>query len=278
MRAFENTVITKEELLKELRWHKDQDNFAKGNYFIDGKGCAVGCSLESVARLKNIKLSYSNHKEYEKLFNIPEWLAFLEDRIFEGVSVERSKSWPIEFIDAINIGADLEKVKAPFLLYILEINLGRLQEEKFKQQREAFKQCIALWKREDIGSLDWESARSAVESIAESAVRSAARLAAESAEWSAAWSAVESAEAAALSAEAAALSAARSVVWSAVESAEAAARLAAEAAALSAEASARSAAEAAALSAEASARSVVWSAEFENFADKLLELIKEQSE
>jgi hypothetical protein len=230
MRAFENTVITKEELLKELRWHKDQDNFAKGNYFIDGKGCAVGCSLESVARLKNIKLSYSNHKEYEKLFNIPEWLAYLEDRIFEGVSMERSKLWSIEFIDAINIGADLEKVKAPFLLYVLESNLGRLQEKKFKQQREAVRQCIALWKREDIGSPDWESARSAA--------------------WSAAWSA----EVAALSAEAAA--------WSAE--------------------SARSAAWSAAWSAEAAARSVVWSAprsaEFENFADKLLQLIKEQSE
>jgi len=112
--------ITKTEFLSEIKNHQKLDNFVKGSYWGDGKGCAVGCSLESVARLKKINLSYSNHSEMERHLGVPTWLALLEDKIFEGISKERSKSWPVEFAEAINEGSDLNKIKTPFLIFICE--------------------------------------------------------------------------------------------------------------------------------------------------------------
>jgi hypothetical protein len=139
MRAFENVAITKPEFVAELKWHQEQDLFLKGTYDNGhGKGCAVGCSLMSVARAKKIEIAdFSNHARYEDLLGVPEWLARVEDTIFEGLPTDRSKTWPVEFAEAINVGADLERAKAPFLIFILESNLERIQSEKYKQQREA---------------------------------------------------------------------------------------------------------------------------------------------
>jgi len=251
MKAFENVTMTKQEMIEALKWHQEQDNFVRGEYFRDGKGCAVGCSLESVARTKNISLKdFGNHSLYETYLGIPEWLARVEDTIFEGVGVKRSKTWPLEFIEAVNTGANLENVKAPFLIFVLESNLERLKDVKFKQQREAVEGAIALWKRSDIGTGEWEFARPVVESAAESAARSAARSAAWSAEsaarsaWSAAWSAAESAARSAWSAAESAARSAWSAAWSAARSAR-------------------------------SARSAAWSAAHEKFADELLRLMRE---
>ena len=123
MKAF-TQGITKQEFLKEIYWHRDQDAFIKGTYAEgEGKnfqGCAVGCSLNSVARIKGIEISTSSHKEYETHLGIPQWVARLEDRIFEGLPKERSKRWPVEFAEAVNEGADLEKIKIPMLIFIVE--------------------------------------------------------------------------------------------------------------------------------------------------------------
>ena len=117
-----NQTITKEELLKELRWHQAQDNFVKGKYFSDGKGCAVG-SLESIARAKNIKISFDDHSQYPIHLGMPVWLARLEDSIFENLPMERAKLWPVEFIEAINPGSDLDQAKVPFLLAVQKKNI-----------------------------------------------------------------------------------------------------------------------------------------------------------
>ena len=118
MQAYTQT-ITKAEFVKELRAHQKADNFISGSYWNEEqqKGCAVGCSLESISRIKKIKFSFDDHSMYPKHLGIPEWLARLEDAIFEGVSIERSKRWPVEFAEAINEGADLEKIKTPFLIF-----------------------------------------------------------------------------------------------------------------------------------------------------------------
>ena len=103
--------ITKEAFVAEIRKHMEADNFIKGTYSNGRKGCAVGCSLKSVNKLKNKRMSVSNHKAYEQHLGIPEWLARLEDILFENLSLGRSKVWPLEFSEAINQGADLEKIK-----------------------------------------------------------------------------------------------------------------------------------------------------------------------
>lgn len=217
MRAYQG-IILKEEFIKELEWHYEQDNFVKGDYFENGKGCAVGCSLESISRKKNIEIKFYDHSKYPELLGIPQWLAYVEDAIFEGLEDSLSKEWPLRFSRAIKTGADLEKVKAPFLIFTLESNLERLKDDKFKEQRNAVQRCIKLWQRNDLYSIDWRIERLAAKSAAESAACSAD------------WSAMLAADSAACSATL--------TEWSVAKSAAEAARSAAEAARLAAEAAA----------------------------------------
>jgi hypothetical protein len=261
--------ITKEQFVNEIKAHQEADNFIKGTYSDGEKGCAVGCSLKSIAKLKGIDLHFSDHKKYEEHLGIPAWLARVEDTIFEGLSTARSKSWPLEFSCAINTGSDLNQIIALFIIFLLESNIQNLSS-------------LAQTGVDCIDSAVLESIKAnqmmlEAHKYKDEKMLSEARLAAESAAWSArsaAWSARSAAWSAARSAMLAAESA-ESAAWSA-RSAESAAD-SAESAADSAESaadSARSAAESARSAAE-SARSAAESASYEKFADELLRLIKE---
>ncbi|MGL6123877.1 MAG: hypothetical protein ACRC1W_12875 [Shewanella sp.] len=86
-------------VMAELAWHREQDNLAKGQYWEGGKGCAGGCLLKN-----------GEHSEYPLAFGIPIMLAGLQDRFFEGVTEERSKLWPEEFMAAcMEIGGTREE-------------------------------------------------------------------------------------------------------------------------------------------------------------------------
>ena len=107
--AYHNDVKIKEKILNQLQEHYESDEIVQGIYWENGKGCAVGCTIHS-----------SNHKEYETKFGIPVQLAYLEDKIFEGLPNDLSKEWPIRFMSSINVGADLSKVWAKFVIWLLE--------------------------------------------------------------------------------------------------------------------------------------------------------------
>lgn len=192
MKAFVNTPITKDEFFKELKWHQEQDRFLQGTYSREDngqfKGCAVGCSINSIACKLQIDLDFQDHGLYEKYLGIPEWLARVQDTIFEGLEEDRSKLWPVEFTEAINVGADLNQVRPDFIVYVLESNLERIRDDEFKEQRDAVQGCIDLWKRKDLYSKAWLVARSTARLAAESAGRST-----ESSVYSVVYSAVRSA-------------------------------------------------------------------------------------
>ena len=221
MEAFTNTPITKKEFVKNLKWHQEQDAFVAGAYDAeDGltfKGCAVGCSIHSIQLALKTKedLKYSDHSLYERYLGVPAWIAHLEDTIFEGLPVDRQKTWPVEFGEAINVGVDLDKIKHPFLIFLMEENLKTLDalefdREEFKDVADSIEQTKkAIELTIKYHRVPNEAARSAAWSAAESSL-SAAKSAAESAAWSAkpaarsaARSAAESARSAAESAESA---------------------------------------------------------------------------
>lgn len=165
MRAFTDTLVTKEQFVKEIVWHWEQDAFVQGVYEtmdLDEvfRGCAIGCSIHSIATLTQQPLDCSDHSLYEKYLGVPEWLAKVEDAIFEGLPKNEAEEWPLQFTEAIKVGADLDQIKPAFLVFILEFSLEQLQNEEFKLQREAVESCIKLWQHDDIGSKDWELARS----------------------------------------------------------------------------------------------------------------------
>ena len=255
MKAYTET-ITKKEFLTELKKHQKADNFIRGKYWSDGKGCAVGCSLKSLDTVKKLGIKdFGNHKQYETYLGIPEWLARVEDGIFEGVSVERSKTWPVEFASAINTGADLEKAKAPFMICVLERTLNIKEVKEDLSVLNSIKDVIAKGP-----SAAESSAWSEAWSEARLAARSVARLAARSVAWFAARSAAESA------AESAARLAAMSVAESAAYEFEA--RFEARSAAMSVAWSA------AWFAARSSAWFAVRSVAYEFYADELIKILK----
>jgi len=135
MKAFTNTTMTKAELLKELRIHQKADDFMKGSYEERGefgfKGCAVGCSLESLNRKKGTEYKLGDHSAYEIGFGVPRWLARMEDRIFEGLPAEEAMKWPVKFTSAINPGSDLNKVLMPCMAIICDSVLLTFDNHKY---------------------------------------------------------------------------------------------------------------------------------------------------
>ena len=249
MIAYHNKPEIKAAILAQLQAHHDADELVKGQYWQNGKGCAVGCTIHG-----------RNHADYEILFGIPQILAQLEDRIFEGLPNEKAMEWPLRFMRAINPGHDLSLIGWKFLHWILtdEIVNPGINHPLVKDVVAQTAQVIcAIAKGEPLN----ESAARDVASAARG-VASAARGAESGAAWSAAWSA-ESAAWSAASAESSerGVASAASAAWSAERGAESA-----------------ESAESAAWSAESAAWSAEWSAAsaaYTLMADKLISLIEE---
>jgi hypothetical protein len=190
MKSFHNDPVIKAKYISRVRAHRKADELVRGMGWDNGKGCAVGCTLEAY-----------DHGRYPIELGIPEWLARLEDTLFEGMSQKRAMLWPEQFLAAIPLGISEKQferlVEAPFIVIVLKSTLSNFDNDKHLQVTAAINGSIALWQRSDLGSARWEKARSAAESAAWSAAWSAARSAAwsaaESAAWSAAWSAARSA-------------------------------------------------------------------------------------
>src|SRR5580700_4309029 len=122
MLAYHSDPAQKDAILAKLSAHRLADELVKGQYWENGKGCAVGCTIES-----------GNHAEYEPRFGIPRILARLEDRIFEGLPNGSAKEWPEQFMGAIRPGADLSMVWPRFALWLLTEELPQFaKREKTK--------------------------------------------------------------------------------------------------------------------------------------------------
>jgi len=178
MKSFHNDPKVKDKYLKRLKEHAKADEIIQGTGWEDGKGCAVGCTLENY-----------DHSQYPIELGIPEWLAHLEDSIFEGLTNGDAKAFPVQFLEAMPVGVseeDLYKLLCDLDYQRLE-RLLKEQKKLYKTDewgvQAAIKECMRL-NSEHVDGEDkqWSAARSAAESAAWSA-RSA-----ESAAWSAAWS------------------------------------------------------------------------------------------
>src|SRR5579884_1327072 len=94
--------------INRVREHVRLDNLRKGATGEGGKGCAVWCTMNAY-----------DHGAYEQQIGVPQILARLEDRIFEGSSLEYSKTWPERFLAAVPVGADLSGVWSKFAVWLL---------------------------------------------------------------------------------------------------------------------------------------------------------------
>jgi len=124
MKAFHNDQAIKDKYLARVVAHINADNLVRGATGKNGKGCAVFCTLDIY-----------DHARYPIELGIPEWLARVEDSLFEKMSIEKSKTWPADFLAAINVGADLEKTKVPFLIMTLETTLQSMAAADFDAKK-----------------------------------------------------------------------------------------------------------------------------------------------
>ncbi len=168
--SFHGKKTVKAKYLRRVRAHAKADEIIKGKYWENGRGCAVGCTIHG-----------SDHAAYETELGIPEWLARLEDTIFEQLPNGEAKAFPEAFLSAIPIGVDLRPIRHRFCAYLMQENLDRVEKLGIAD---------AL-KLEVTGAI-----RRVMELHVASITDPAAESAAESAVWSAAWSAAESAESA----------------------------------------------------------------------------------
>src|ERR1700744_2804124 len=161
MLAYHNNVAVKEKYVARMSAHIDADELVRGIGYENGervRGCAVGCTLNNY-----------NHSQYPVELGIPEWLARLEDTLFENMSFEKSKNFPLLFLEAINVGSDLEKIKAPFLIYILEGVLDKFDRAKFPDVLKAIQDVIDLYKSGETDLNKFEAAAEAAWAAEEAA-------------------------------------------------------------------------------------------------------------
>ena len=239
--SFHNDPAIKEQYMKRVRAHAQADELIQGQYWKNGKGCAVGCTIHG-----------NNHAAYETELGLPEWLARLEDTLFEGLTNADAKQFAVDFLEAIPVGVALDRVKRQFHVFLLQENLDRVQSLPLPPD---LKQQI-LAAIQQVLTLHEQSLASGVP-VTESVWRDA-----ESAVWRA-WRAAENAE---------------NAVWSA-RSARNAAESAARSARSDAE-SARSAGKAAWSDAESVAENAenaenARSAAYKRYVDQLLSLLRE---
>lgn len=176
--------ISKADMLAEVQKHRKADQILQGTYGKKNgtwKGCAVACSLRSIDILKgnDLKTEYNQHARYETELGIPEWLARLEDTIFEGLPEDKAMLWPEQFIKAIPENVGLEPVKWKFTAYLMKENIDRvlsftISDELKEQVVSALRGVLAVADNAvRTGTWD-ESAAWSAESAAWSAARSAA--------------------------------------------------------------------------------------------------------
>ena len=178
MQAFLGNPAIKRKYLTRVRAHKKADEIIHGTYWQNGKGCAVGCTIHS-----------DKHSNYESELGIPQWLAYLEDTLFEGMKNGKSKEFPESFLKSIPVGADLNKILHPFFHWLLTEEVIKNVTEKDEAVKKVILDIAKLHKEVIDGKRLSPFYESAAESAAWSAAESAAESAARSAAWSAAWSA-----------------------------------------------------------------------------------------
>jgi hypothetical protein len=102
--------ITKAEFVAEMQAHRAADHFISGNYFDvrTGKGCAVGCGVETINKRLGLNLAHDSHADLANALGWPVWLCGMEDRIFEGLPPLERSAWPVDLATAVPEGADLE--------------------------------------------------------------------------------------------------------------------------------------------------------------------------
>jgi hypothetical protein len=165
--AFHGKAAVKKKYVARVQAHQKADEIVQGFYWAGGKGCAVGCTIEG-----------NEHARYETELGIPRIIARLEDRIFEGLTNGKAKAFPLKFLSAIKVGADLSLVWPKFAVWLLvDKTNGVIKHAKTDEQRKVITDVANLYRRvikgETVDVNTWIAARRAADASAYAADASA---------------------------------------------------------------------------------------------------------
>lgn len=187
MFAYHSDQNIKNTYIARMKAHMEADALIQGTGWNGHKGCAVGCTFEDY-----------DHARGPVEIGVPEPLMWLEDCIFEGLPDGQAKGFPLAFLEAIPVGADLSLVWPRFALWLLaDPNHGVLQHTG-NATRPAVEAVIDLYRRwldgDQPSADEFEVAAEAAWAAAEAATWAAAEAAWAAAEapW-AAWRAARTA-------------------------------------------------------------------------------------
>ena len=212
MKTFGNNKKLKQELIKKLQHHQDLDAFIQGEWLdtISGKteddtfkGCFYGCTMQTTE---------DPIEKFSEKYNIDLWYCYLTEKIFEGLPRGEYEKFPLQSIEILPVGVDINKIKSLFYYKVLESQLQFCDSDE--KVTNSILNCMELFKT-PFDLIDKSEAKSVAE-LAKLAAVAEARLV-RSVSWLVSWSAWSAAESAADSARSA-----TRAVKSAVRTAEAA--------------------------------------------------------
>lgn len=164
-RAFQNTMQIRQFYVERVLAHQLANEIVQGTSWREDAAGAVGCTIES-----------NQHSRYEEELGIPRQLAYLEDRIFEGLPNKDAKGFPFAFLTSIPVGADLSLVLAHFMVWLL-IDPERGVMRFVGKQGQTITAVAALYQRviegETVSTQEWLSALTAASTRGQAAVDAA---------------------------------------------------------------------------------------------------------
>jgi hypothetical protein len=171
MLAFHGKQEIKDKYIARVKSHYKADEIIKGKYWENGKGCAIGCTIHG-----------SSHSAYEKELGISRIIARLEDGIFQALPNDVAKKFPLRFLNAIKVGADLSGVFNKFMYWLLvDETDGVIKFFKKPEQIKAIQAVADLFARriagEKVDLMEWHAVRATAAAYAAYAAAAAAAAA-----------------------------------------------------------------------------------------------------
>jgi hypothetical protein len=149
MKAFHGIEEIKQKYVERMKAHIAADELIRGIGWKDGKGCAIGCTIHAY-----------RHPGYEILLGLPVWLAHLEDRLFEAVSEEYSRTFPLRFLEVIPVGVDVDRIKHKFLHFVVS-DAKQFARAEFTYVHKTIDRVLELLLLSSVSNEDLKAAASA---------------------------------------------------------------------------------------------------------------------
>lgn len=135
MLSYHNDSNFKDMVVGFMKDHQLLDDIIKGSYGEteygkEFKGCAVGCTINSINKALGKSYDTNNHKVFEESMGIPTWLAAIQEEFFEVLPCGHDSQFAIEFLESIPVGVNLDIIQWKFYSFIIIESIEAIKNKK----------------------------------------------------------------------------------------------------------------------------------------------------